>query len=73
MPDAMASHGDWLSYAVSRGMPREQAARLSRDEIREEFVPPDAPRVDIPYVERLDQDPGTRAARREGRRKPGEL
>ncbi len=72
MPGAMDSHDDWGRYAVSRGMPQGQAARLTRDEIRAEFVPPDAPRVDIPYVERLDRDPGTRAARREARRRPWE-
>jgi hypothetical protein len=72
MPGAMDSHADWLAYAVSRGMPRERAVRLTRDEIRGEFVPPDAPRIDIPYVERLEQDPATLAARREATRKPWE-
>lgn len=72
MPSAMASRDDSATYAASRGMDAAAVRTLSRDQIREEFVPPDAPRVDVPYVERLDQDPESRAAYREGRRKPGE-
>ena len=72
MPAAMASHDDWLSYAASRGMPREQARGLTRDQLRAAFVPEGAPRDDTPYIERLDQDVASRTAYREGRRKPWE-
>jgi hypothetical protein len=70
MPAAMASHDDWLSYAVSRGMPREQAKGSTRDRLRAAFVPEGAPRDDTPYIERLDQDVASRTAYREGRRPP---
>lgn len=64
MPAAMAHHDDWAVYAVSRGMDPGEARTLTRDQLRAAFIPSDAPRDDTPYVERLDQDPDTRAARR---------
>lgn len=68
MPDACASHGDWSSYALARGMPADLAASLGRDQIMLEFVPIEALRNAAPRIERLDRDPATRAAVREGRR-----
>jgi hypothetical protein len=51
MPKGNASHADWLQYAVSQGMPRTEAAELSRDEIRARFTAPsfdpDAPPQEI--------------------------
>ena len=40
MPHATASHDDWSRYVVSRGIPADQAAALSRDQIRVEYCPP---------------------------------
>lgn len=40
MPRGNASHDEWLSYAVSQGMPREEAAALTRDQIRARFTAP---------------------------------
>lgn len=40
MPKGNASHEQWLTYAVSQGMPREQAASLNRDQIRARFMAP---------------------------------
>ena len=49
MPKGNASHETWLQYAVSQGMPREEAAELTRDQIRARFSAPsfdaDAPPV----------------------------
>ena len=47
MPKGNQSHDVWLQYAVSQGMPREEAAELTRDQIRARFsspvFDPDAP------------------------------
>lgn len=47
MPKGNASHDVWLQYAVEQGMPREEAAQLTRDQIRTRFsapsFDPDAP------------------------------
>ncbi len=49
MPKGNASHEAWLQYAVSQGMPRGEAAELTRDQIRARFsapsFDPDAPPV----------------------------
>jgi hypothetical protein len=51
MPRGNASHEMWLAYAVSQGMPRDEAAQLTRDQIKARFmVPifdPDAPPADV--------------------------
>ena len=47
MPKGNSSHETWLQYAVSQGMSREEAAELTRDQIRARFsapsFDPDAP------------------------------
>jgi hypothetical protein len=47
MPKGNASHELWLSYAVTQGMRREEAAGLTRDQIKARFsapsFDPDAP------------------------------
>lgn len=47
MPKGNASHEVWLSYAIAQGMPREEAAGLTRDQIKARFsqpaFDPDAP------------------------------
>ncbi len=40
MPRGNASHDQWLQFAVSQGMPREEAAGLTRDAIRMRFTAP---------------------------------
>jgi hypothetical protein len=40
MPKGNQSHEVWLQYAVSQGMPREEAAELTRDQIRARFSAP---------------------------------
>jgi hypothetical protein len=40
MPKGNASHETWLSYAVEQGMPRGEAAELTRDQIRARFTAP---------------------------------
>jgi len=39
-PAGNASRETWIAYAVSEGMPREEAVSLSRDEIRRRFTAP---------------------------------
>jgi hypothetical protein len=39
-PKGNASQEAWLSYAISQGMPREEAAGLTRDQIRARFTAP---------------------------------
>ena len=60
MPKGNASHEAWLSYAVAQGMPREEAAGLSRDQIKARFAQPvfdpDAPPELGPDVDLLDAD-----------------
>jgi hypothetical protein len=56
MPAGNSSHESWISYAVSQGMERDEAVRLTRNQIKARFteVPfdPDAP----PDLEMLDKD-----------------
>jgi hypothetical protein len=40
MPKGNASHDQWLQYAMSQGMPREEAVELTRDQIRARFTAP---------------------------------
>jgi hypothetical protein len=40
MPRGNASHEQWLSFAVTQGMDREEAAGLTRDQIRARFTAP---------------------------------
>lgn len=39
-PKGNASHEAWLSYAVAQGMPRDEAAGLTRDQIKGRFTAP---------------------------------
>jgi len=39
-PRGNASTEEWISYAVSQGMPRDEAACLSRDQIKARFAQP---------------------------------
>ncbi len=71
-PHDQAPHSEWMAYAVSQGMPEEQAAGLTRDQIRVRFMPADAPLSGAPDLDWHDQDPEAIAARREARRKPWE-
>jgi hypothetical protein len=40
MPRGNASHDAWLEFAVSQGMDRQEAAGLTRDQIRARFAEP---------------------------------
>ncbi len=40
MPKGNASHETWMNYAVEQGMPRGEAAELTRDQIRARFTAP---------------------------------
>ena len=40
MPKGNASHDMWLQFAVTQGMDREEAAGLTRDQIRARFTAP---------------------------------
>jgi hypothetical protein len=40
MPRGNASHASWLEYAISQGMDRQEAAGLTRDQIRARFAEP---------------------------------
>jgi hypothetical protein len=40
MPRGNASHDLWLAYAVSQGMSRDEAAGLTRDQLRARFMTP---------------------------------
>ncbi len=46
-PRGNASHQSWIDYAASQGMERDEAASLTRDELKTRFSPrdfdPDAP------------------------------
>ncbi len=64
MPPGNASHEHWRDYAVSAGMPADEAAALTRDQLRMRFLAPGAGRDDFEDLEVLDQDPDARAARR---------
>jgi len=64
-PDDRAPHSAWMAYAVSHGMPAEQARGLTRDQIRRRFPVLVGAEPDL---EQLEPDPEIRAARRETRR-----
>jgi hypothetical protein len=36
-PAGNASHGEWAAYAVARGVPADEAERLTRNELRDRF------------------------------------
>ena len=40
MPKGNASHETWLAFAVTQGMDRQEAATLTRDQIRARFTAP---------------------------------
>jgi hypothetical protein len=40
MPKGNSSHETWVTYAVSQGMPRDEAAQLTRDQIKARFMTP---------------------------------
>lgn len=40
MPAGNASREAWISYAVSQGMPRDDAAAMPRDQLRARFADP---------------------------------
>lgn len=61
-PAGNASREAWIGYAVSQGMPADEAAALSRDQIRQRFAAPvfdpDAPPVmDDPKFDMLNDKP----------------
>jgi hypothetical protein len=72
MPAAGAARDDWSRYAIARGMPADEAAGLSRDQLRIQFCPPGCTPGGEPDLELLERDPGALAARRQARRKPWE-
>lgn len=41
MPKGNQSHEQWLQFAISQGMPREEAVDLTRDQIRARFTAPE--------------------------------
>jgi hypothetical protein len=51
MPPGNGSREAWISYAISQGMARDEAANLSRDQIKARFAEPafdpDAPPTDV--------------------------
>lgn len=67
-PDARADHATWARYAVSQGMPTDQAAGLTRDQIRVRFVTPGRSIGGEPDLDVLERDPETRAGRRAAQR-----
>ena len=71
-PGARADHAAWMAYAVSRGMPEDQARGLTRDQLRVRLLPPRGPLGGEPQLERHEQDEETLAARREATRRPWE-
>ena len=72
MPEAQASHEDWSSYAVARGMAADRAAALSRDQLALTFDPRGVLRHDAPRLERHERDADTRTVADEARCRPGE-
>jgi len=40
MPRGNASHESWMAYAISQGMTRDEAASLTRDQIKARFATP---------------------------------
>jgi hypothetical protein len=67
-PDARAPHSDWLTYAVSQGMPQDMARGLTRDQIRVHLDTGSVPLSGEPSLDVLERDPETRAARRAAQR-----
>lgn len=67
-PAAQAPHWEWMEYAISRGVPEDDARGLTRDQIRALIGAMDAPLTGDVVLERHEQDPETLAARREARR-----
>lgn len=67
-PDARADHATWARYAVSQGMPADQAAGLTRDQIRVRFVAPSRSIGGEPDLDVLERDPETRDGRRAAQR-----
>ncbi len=61
MPKGNASHEAWANYAVTQGMPREEASGLSRDAIKARFAAPvfdPAAPPDLPDgIEMLNETP----------------
>jgi len=70
-PADRAPHWEWAEYAIAMGMPRLQARTLTRDQIKARLLPA-LPLTGEPSVDRLDEDPDARAARREAQRRPWE-
>jgi hypothetical protein len=64
MPDGRAAHDVWVQYAVSQGVPQAEADGMTRDQLRVVFAGPRPRLGGTPDLEVLDEDPGTRAARR---------
>ena len=71
-PTERSPHWIWMEFAVSRGMPEVQARGMTRDQLRACLLAPSEPLTGEPRVDRLDEDPDARAARREAQRKPWE-
>lgn len=58
MPRGNASHEAWASYAVTQGMDRDEAAGLSRDQIKARFTqPPFDPEAAPDGLELLNEAP----------------
>jgi hypothetical protein len=70
-PADRAPHWEWLAYAVSQGMPEDQARGLTRDQIRAALTL-SPPLTGEPDLERMDQDPETAGVLQAVRRKPWE-
>lgn len=71
-PDNQADHTAWMTHALGEGIPATEARAMTRDQIRARLSGAHEPLTGDVALERHDQDPGTRAARREARRKPWE-
>lgn len=68
MPDPKAPHSEWLAYAISEGMPEDQARGKTRDQIRIALYAVSMPLGGEPDLDVLERDPDTRAAREAAQR-----
>ncbi len=73
VPAERAPQWEWAEYAIAQGMPQEQARGLTRDQLRARLTRPSGGLTGEPSVDRLDEDPDARAARREAQRRPWEV
>ena len=71
-PHNQADHAAWMAYAIGEGIPAADARAMTRDQLRTRLSGAHEPLTGEVVLERHDQDPDTRSARREARRRPWE-